>query len=302
MGPPIERLNRDLVIAANGLQDIDVVWIDKGKWIRPETLLTLRDQLGATLVHFANDAMLLDNRSRQFKASIPLYDFHFTTKRFEVELYRLSGARHVQLVPNAVDSQRFQPVLTGEAEAFASDVLFIGRCEPHYARCLRAVARCGVQLRIWGPRWPRYARLHAWARRHVEGSGVWGDDYARALSGAKIALGLLSKRFPETVTTRSIEIPACGTFLLAERTSEHEEIFREGAEAEFFGSTDELVEKIWYYLQHTDEREQIAAAGRRRFVESGYSNAARFRRMLEEVVKRSGTLRLDEAGRLRRVE
>lgn len=298
IGPAVDRLNRDLLLFAAGLRDIDHVWIDKGKWIRPETLESLRDGLDATLAHFANDAMILHNRSRHFLRSIPLYDAHFTTKSFEVDLYRSAGARHVQVVPNAVDGNRFQPASPEEASPFESDVVFIGRCEPHYARCLRAIAGTGVRLRIWGPRWPRYARLHPWARRHVEGNGVWGDDYPRALSAGKISIGLLSKRFPETVTTRSIEIPACGTFLLAERTREHAELFQEGKEAEFFGSKKELVEKIRYYLEHPAEREEIASAGRRRFVESGYSNRERFRRMLGELGRITGLPRIDDAGRI----
>lgn len=57
-------------------------------------------------------------------------------------------------------------------------------------------------------------------------------------------------------------------------------MFEEGKEAEFFGSDEELVEKVRFYLNHQEERRRIAAAGRRRCLESKYSNHDRMRSML----------------------
>lgn len=284
-GPSVSALNRDLLRLAEGLSDITHVWVDKGTWLWPGTLAALRDRFGAVLVHYSNDSLFHANRSRHLRAAIPLYAFLFTTKSFELEDYRRLGARRVEAVFDAVREDRFVPcaVSAQQRERYAADISFIGRCEPHYARCLRAAAGCGGDLRIWGPRWPRYARLHGWARPHVRGGGVWFDDYPVALSAAKIGLGLLSKRFPETTTTRSFEIPACGTFLLAERTDEHRSLYEEGKEAEFFASPQELVDKLRYYLAHDEERERIAAAGRERFLASGHTRRDRYRAMLEIV-------------------
>src|SRR4051794_36436513 len=41
-GPVIASLNRQVVISADEIE-ADWVWIDKGVWIRPETLLKLRE-------------------------------------------------------------------------------------------------------------------------------------------------------------------------------------------------------------------------------------------------------------------
>jgi spore maturation protein CgeB len=68
--------------------------------------------------------------------------------------------------------------------------------------------------------------------------------------------------------------------MLAERTEEHMELFKEGKEAQFFASREELLEKIEYYLEHENERKRIAQAGRKRCVSGGYSNHERLKQML----------------------
>jgi spore maturation protein CgeB len=205
-------------------------------------------------------------------ASLPVYDLCVTTKPFELELYKKFGARDVLLVLQG-HGRRFKPHAPEDliGSVYRSAVSFIGHRQSHYVRVLREVVKSGADLNVWGPGWPAYGRRAAWARRTVRGGPIWGADYPLALASAEIAIGLLSKYIPETTTTRSFEIPASGTFLLAERTPDHQALFDEGREAEFFGELDELVEKIRKYSRDKDARARIAAAGHRRSITSGYS-------------------------------
>ena len=84
-----------------------------------------------------------------------------------------------------------------------------------------------------------------------------------------------------------MEIPACGAFMLAERTDEHLRLFEEGKEAAYFGSNEELLEKVRYYLNHEDERRMIASAGRKRCLDSGYSHHERLKYMLSVAIGRA---------------
>lgn len=134
---------------------------------------------------------------------------------------------------------------------------------------------------VWGPGWHKVRKFSEVYR----GNGVYGENYAKAICASKISIGLLSKTGLDDITTRSLEIPACGTFMLAERTQEHLKYFREGAEAEFFDGEKELLEKCRYYLAHEEVRKRIAAAGRQACLTSGYSYHDRMQEMMEEIEK-----------------
>lgn len=263
-GPNVARFNRDLLRRAAGLRSIDVVWVDKGRWLFPATLEEIKHRTGALLLHYSPDPAFIVHTSRHFQRGLPLYDLCVTTKRYEIEAYCRAGAREVIFTLQGIDD-RFSRVreCTAAGCTGRSGVVFIGHRERHYEEVLTNVARAGLDLVIYGPGWHR--RCRAMDRLRVPHRGpVWGDAYALALARAKVGLGLLCKRYPDQFTTRSFEIPAAGAMLLAERTAEHQELFDEGKEAEFFSDTSELVDKLRFYLAHDASRIAIAEKGRQR--------------------------------------
>lgn len=279
--------------ARAGQGGYDVVFVDKGVWVRPATLRALK--AGATTglaIHYTPDAQFLENRSRHFFAALPLYDLAVTTKPFEVDLYRAAGAREVRLIHQGHGARLIPTPRDAVPPHLQSQVCFIGHCQPAYAALLKPLA-ARVPLAIWGPGWTRYAQSHPWARDVVRGDGLYGPDYALALSGTHIAIGLLSKRIPETTTTRSFEIPACGTLLLAERTADHRALFAEDREAVFFDGAEELCAKAEHYLADEPARAAIAAAGLQRSRADGHAIDRQFATVIDWIAARS-TLSLPE--------
>ena len=280
-GPIPVAINRVLMEKARGLKGISHIWIDKGVWIYPETLLYLKQVTDAMAIHYTPDAQLLSQRSRHFVSCIPIYDVLVTTKEWEIESYKKAGARIILLTYQGHDD-RFYPRTLKESEfsLYDSDVCFVGHTQKHYEDRLKAISSLGINLRVWGDAWPNFIKNKAWAKSVIVDKGLWGESYPKALSCAKIGLGLLGKHIPETSTTRSFEIPAMGTFLLAERTPLHQALFDEGTEAEFFASDEEMLDKIRYYLAHDKERQQVALAGHIRCERSGYSSSELLKKVI----------------------
>lgn len=284
LGRTIPALNKAILQAAENA-DFDLAWIDKGVWIYPQTVRTLKQRSKrGVVVHYTPDSQFTDNRSRHFFRSVPHYDLLVTTKTFEIPEYHRHGANDVILVQQGYGARFANADKLAPRSDLESDISFIGHCQPHYARLLERVAQLPVTLKIWGPHWTRFAKHHAWAARCVQSDGLWEDDYPRALRSTKIALGLLSKRIPETTTTRTFEIPATGTFMLAERTPDHEALFADGQEAAYFDDADDLVAKIGTYLANDTRRTTIAAAGRQRCLTSGYSLEHQLERVIANVL------------------
>jgi hypothetical protein len=259
----------------------DLLWVDKGLLLAPRLLAEFRSRNpGARLIHYSPDDMFNPaNQTARYLAGIGEYDLHVTTKSYNVAELRAAGARDVLFVDNAFDPAAHRPmVLTAQEQArFASGAGFIGAAEPDRERQMRILAGAGVPVSVWGSGWKQ--RMGGPAL-DLRGGDLLGDDYARAICATRVNLGFLRKVNRDLQTTRSVEIPACGGFLLAERTEEHLRLFREGVEAEFFSSPDELVRKARHYLGHEDERARIARAGRERCLRDGYDNRTMVRRVL----------------------
>lgn len=261
-GPDVHRFNRALSECAKSAQRVDVVWVDKGRWLWAETLEKIKRTSGAIAIHYTPDPAFTVHDSRHFDACLPAYDLCVTTKRYELETYIRRGARETLFALQGIDDRFEHLEACGRLDEPPLDVIFIGHREPHYIERLAALLSAGIPVRVHGSGWSRLGRRQPWTG--VVHDAVWGDEYARTLAQARIGLGLLSKMYPDAFTTRSFEIPAAGAMLMAERTAEHEQLFEEDREAVFFGSDEEMCDKIHFYVRNDAARRVIAQAGRKR--------------------------------------
>ena len=264
----------------------DVIWINKGLTINAETLRYVKEVMPtAKIVSYSSDNMVLrHNQSQNFLDCIPLYDIHFTTKSYVIDQLKELGAVDVVFTNKHYEKSFHYPRLLtqDEKDRLGGDVGFIGTWEKERCDSLIYLAKNGIKVKVFGGgKWNKYKNIE-----NLEISpGIFSEDYSKALQAFKISLCFLRKINSDTQTSRTMEIPACGGFMLAERTDEHLGLFEEGMEAEYFSTNEELLKKCRYYLAHDEERELIAAAGTLRCETSGYSNDDSINRMLKYVMK-----------------
>jgi spore maturation protein CgeB len=262
----------------------DILWVDKGMFVRHSVVRTARQKVGR-LIHYSPDNYFLrQNTSRHLIASLALFDVVVTTKTGNVVRLKEAGARRVMLSGNAFDPEVHRPVELSEDDRreYECDISFIGRWEPLREAWLNDLMSLGFNVAVRGFAWDRARR--STIRKAFKGA-VLGLDYAKAINAAQINLAFLSRTAQDSITQRSVEIPACGAFMLAERTQEHLDHFQEDVEAVYFNGIDELKSRVEYYLQQSALRRRIGEAGRQRCLSSGYSYDARLQAILDEAVK-----------------
>lgn len=88
-----------------------------------------------------------------------------------------------------------------------------------------------------------------------------GKDAAVVYAGSKINLNISLKGIEGGTPQRVMDIMGAGGFVLTNYCEETADLFEENKEIVMFKTPEELFEKVEYYLQHDEEREQIARAG-----------------------------------------
>lgn len=278
----VTRVNKNILEAIRN-SNFDLVWIEKGNMIWPRSLRYIRKIAPQTkLLSCSEDDMFATHgHSLFYRLGLRYYDFVFTTKTYNVSELKLFGAREIKLFLDSYDENIHKPMNLTEAERerFSCDVGAIGAFEYERAESLLYLAGHGIKLNVWGNDWGRVVNSHP--NICIKNEFLFAEEYSKAICATKINLNFLRKINRDEVTSRSVEIPACGGFMLSERTARHLEFFEEGKEAEFFSSNEEMLEKIRHYLDNKEKREKIARAGRDKCMEAGYSMRAQLNNMLK---------------------
>lgn len=269
--PGIRAMNSALVANATRSKP-DVVWIEKGTWIYPSVLKQLRDN-AQYIVHYNTDDVFGDRYFWLHRLGVKFYDLHLTTNRWNViELRQRYGVRTFR-VGMGYDQELHRPPLLSRGNNTKTEVVFVGHWEPHTEDYIIALRDSGVSIEVWGGYWRRAKDRSLRTVKILE-----HEKYVNKIASAKMALCSLSRRNRNESTGRSFEIPAIGTFLLAERTLEHEYLFGDGSGAALFTGESELVEKAHRYLAQEEVRREIATQGHALCLGLGLSWEAHIRR------------------------
>jgi spore maturation protein CgeB len=294
-GPVMFRLNRAVIVAVKAQQP-DLVLFWRPTHVFPRTIRHL-SSMGVHTASYNNDDPFGPKNHGNvpwhhyllwywYIKILPLVDYNFFYRKINCAEAKAHGADHSEVLLPYFLPWQDRPVKLTEVEQrqYGTDVVFVGHHEPDGREdSIRALVSAGIRVKLWGG--------HYWSRT-VLGDlydqlapivPAEGDAYAKALCGAKVCLCFLSKINRDTYTRRCFEIPACGKVLLAERTEDLMQFFKEDEEACFFSSPEELVSKAKWLIDNPDIRERIAKAGLRRVWMDGHDVTSRARKFLSRI-------------------
>lgn len=289
-GPIISQINRDLVDMAKKWSP-DIVFLYNSPYIFPGTIDMLRAACtGVRIVQYANDNpfshMARSSLWRHFLGCVSKCDVNLAYRSSNIGELAHAGARNVHLLrAYYIRDQDYRMDLAPDDHRFASEMVFAGHFEDDgRLDALNKILAEGIRLNVFGGGWAAMRNkvpLDAPMRAKFPIKPAVGDDYRKAISGAKIALCFLSKLNGDTYTRRNFQIPAMGTFMLSQYSDDLSNLFKEGTEAEFFRDMDELVDKSRFYLKNDEARNRIARAGQNRLLKDGHEIGDRMRQLLK---------------------
>jgi len=178
--------------------------------------------------------------------------YHAVTTTYSdvLPMYHRDGIRNVLLTQWAADSKNLKEPLA--ARECQYQVTFVGAAHGDRRRRIAELREYGIGVSCFGYGWP---------------SGpVAAERISQIMRESVISLNFANSKGQNQIKARNFEVPGAGGFLLTEYAPGLEKFYSVGNEIETFFETEELVEKIYYYLSHPEERDSIARSGFKRTV------------------------------------
>jgi spore maturation protein CgeB len=183
-------------------------------------------------------------------SSLPNFVEYFKQQGLSAELHRLAFETSV---------------LDRIAPGSPTRVSFVGSLSSQHQSRLRLLETLlsSVDVALWGQSVdsiPKASKVH----QHYRGP-AWGKEMYEILASSKITLNHhigIAQDYANNM--RLFEATGVGTLLITDQKANLHEMFEPGKEVVAYGSDEECLELIRYYLEHESERQEIARTGQRR--------------------------------------
>lgn len=277
----IARMN-SLLIEMIKEESPDLVFVNKGEIIFPETIQTIR-QVTKVVAWYVDSPLWFNSSSHYIAYSLQHYDIAFVFDGYYIPEMQRWGCRRAEVLSFGCEPTIHRTIhLTAEEKAqYSCDLCFVGNFHGVGSTRESILSRLAdYDIKIWGDGWQHSS--DKLLRPRWMGRSLGSKEIAKAYSGAKLTLNVT---YPHSITQpnmRTFEAPACGALLLNDSLPGIGGFFDVGKEIETYSSVEELIEKIDYYLAHPQEAAQIAKAGQRR-AHSEHTYEKRMCKMLSAV-------------------
>ncbi len=252
-----------------------IIWINDGALFGPEIIRWLKRRFTCPLVLYCNDDPTGPRDWLKYvslRRSFPFFDICICRREVNILEWQALGAKRVLRVWMSFDELE-HVVHHPQKWSSVFSVGFIGTNIPGERRdeFLLDLIKRGVPLKIFGSAWSRSTHWHR-LKPYCSSGGLMGASYAQMISQTPLCLGLLSCLNRDLHTRRSVEIPAAGSVVLAERTSEHKLLLEECSEALFWDTAIECSMLVESMGANKGDLAQICHAGQQRVFEVGVGN------------------------------
>jgi spore maturation protein CgeB len=264
-GKYVETLSQ-VVLNSVTEKPIDILICMAQAPITMETLTELRKRGIVTVLWFVEDY----TRFLTWQTLAPYFDFIFTIQKDEcIDAIKTAGCEEVHYLPTACDPFVHVPMDLSEEECqrWGSPISFMGAGYHNRQQMFASLAN--MPFKIWGTEWPECKPFDKLVQEN--GRRLKPEEYVKIFNATTININLHSSTERDGVdpngdflNPRTFELAGIGAFQLVDERKLLPEVFEPGKEVITFSDTRDLKEKIYYYLEHDEERQRIAENARAR--------------------------------------
>ncbi len=267
----IKAVNEEIIALVRKEHPKYVLWTSWQYDILPPTLDMIRKEGSVVVGWFFDDEWRFEDYSKWW---IPYLDYCVTNTTDAVPRYRKLGARVMQTIPNtgiAIDRD-----WSNIEEKY--DVSFVGgRLLADREQWISEVKNRNIPVHLFGEGWGGYVPFQEML-----------DIFKSSKINLNFSKGL--RNMKPQIKGRTFQVCMAGGFLLTEYVPGIENYFEIDKEIVCFKNTEEMIDKINYYLNHEEERRAIAQAGWKRATSeyTSFHMVSRVFRQIEEDISAKG--------------
>ncbi len=204
---------------------------------------------------------------------------HFiTTHSATIPWYKQNGMKVIK------SQWAGSPLYKPNRDLYQYDATFVGQKHGQMpngkflrSEIVDAIMTAGIKIDLFGNYWDGYANWHGYAKSF--------EDIISVFNRSRINLNLSNPWHHGTmpqIKGRHFEVPQCHGFQISTPADDLSSYFENGKEIVIAESVQDLIDKTKYYLEHSNERESIAAAGYKRMLKD-HQWHHRFEHIFKEV-------------------
>jgi spore maturation protein CgeB len=236
----IKRKNPDVIITAK-LDILSESFLSQLKSVSKILLNINPDH--PYVIHKNNIDVLLN--------TLKYYDAVFTFGKGIIPVYYQLGAKQVYWLPFAYDPEIH---FVSKTSDYIYDCSYFGswaKIQEHYISSLMDE---NYKVGIFGPRWYKSKNKNV-KKSWIKDAGI-GKGISAEVSKSRIVFNLIRAEHGCFHSMKTFELPACGAFIISNRSNEQLEFFPETAVC-YFDTLDELKEKVKFYRNKDDIRNKF---------------------------------------------
>ncbi|WP_135553108.1 CgeB family protein [Paenibacillus cymbidii] len=247
----------------------DLLLVMEGMRLPAEQAIAVREKGVRTAVWFTDDPYYTDHTA----GIAPYYEFVFTLEINCVPFYSSLGCKKVFYLPLGANPNVFQPYRVDNG--YRRDVSFIGSAYWNRVAFFDSIAPALIdkQAFISGLWWDRLKSYRQLMDKIGLNHWMTPEETAKYYFGSSVVINLHrahddesynhnSRKLPAmSVNPRTFEIAASGAFQLTDERQDLRNMYEIGKEIVTYDSPEDLLAKMNYYMEHEEERREIAVRG-----------------------------------------